>query len=286
MSENNELSPVRAGVGAARWIRGVLVGAVGLVAALAGTGCVATVGPEPVYVASSGAVYSDGDIAYADTVPADIYAYPTIVYGGVNVYWVNGYWYYPYAGRWAMYRSEPPFLYRQRVSWGYYGPNYYGGYYGGYYGTHHHGHYNSGHVNRGPGYQGPSRNRPDYGYQGPSRNRPDYRNDVPARPAPAPIRPSQTERGGSPVFRAPNRTPAPQGAPAPIVRPPNRVTPASAPTPRIMAPTPSAPRATPTMHAPTRVAPARSTPAPRAMPASRAPAMRSAPVQQRPTISR
>ncbi|AKT43131.1 hypothetical protein [Chondromyces crocatus] len=202
MSETIQLTPARAGVDAGRWLRGVLVGAVGIVVALVGTGCVATVGPEPVYVASTGGyVYSDGDVAYVDTVPADIYASPTVVYGGTNVYWVNGHWYYPYGGRWAYYRHEPPMLYRQRTAW--VGTP---GYYGRYYGTSHRGHYHPGYVYRGSsvGYHAPARPAPRY--QAPARPTPRYQ--APARPTPryqapaarTPSRPSPATR--APVYRS------------------------------------------------------------------------------------
>jgi hypothetical protein len=48
------------------------------------------------------------------TVPADIYAYPRAQYRGRNVYWVNGYWYYPNGSHWYYYRAEPPELVRHR----------------------------------------------------------------------------------------------------------------------------------------------------------------------------
>lgn len=63
---------------------------------------------------------------YATDVPPDIYAYPHVYYGDGYAYLVGDQWYYPYAGRWVVMRSEPPALYRYRVGYGR------GGYYGGY----------------------------------------------------------------------------------------------------------------------------------------------------------
>ena len=68
---------------------------------------------------------------YTDSVPADIYGYPHVYYDGGYAYLVGDQWYYPYAGRWVVLRSEPPALYQYRV--GYARGRYYGGYRGGYY---------------------------------------------------------------------------------------------------------------------------------------------------------
>lgn len=63
---------------------------------------------------------------YAGDVPPDIYAYPHVYYEGGYAYLVGDQWYYPYAGRWVVLRSEPPALYRYRI--GYANRGYYGGY--------------------------------------------------------------------------------------------------------------------------------------------------------------
>ena len=71
--------------GGARGALGAAVGLGALAALLLGaTGCTATVTPTPV------AVTYDAPVVEADVVPADIYAYPHVYYGGTAVYLVNG----------------------------------------------------------------------------------------------------------------------------------------------------------------------------------------------------
>jgi hypothetical protein len=53
------------------------------------------------------------DVAYA---PVNYAAYPSYVYDGANVYYIDGRWYRQDRGRWVYYRSEPPGLYRYRTS--------------------------------------------------------------------------------------------------------------------------------------------------------------------------
>jgi hypothetical protein len=53
-----------------------------------------------------------------ETVPvAEIDYYPSYVYGGTNVYLVDGSWYYRSGGRWVVYRREPRALASVRVSY-------------------------------------------------------------------------------------------------------------------------------------------------------------------------
>lgn len=87
---------------------------------LALTGC--AVEAEPPAVGGYATVY-------ATDVPPDVYAYPHVYYDGGYAYLVGDQWYYPYAGRWVVLRSEPPALYRYRVG---YGRGYYYGGYGRY----------------------------------------------------------------------------------------------------------------------------------------------------------
>lgn len=53
---------------------------------------------------------------YAGNVPPDIYAYPRVYYEGDYAYLVGNRWYYPSRQGWAVFRDEPPVLYRYRVS--------------------------------------------------------------------------------------------------------------------------------------------------------------------------
>lgn len=54
-------------------------------------------------------------MVYVQAPPAeDMGTYPTVVYGGVNVYYVGGLWYERGPRGWAYYRQEPPALGRQR----------------------------------------------------------------------------------------------------------------------------------------------------------------------------
>jgi hypothetical protein len=56
---------------------------------------------------------------YAQTVPANIYAYPHVWYEGGYAYLVGDRWFYPSSGGWVVLRGEPAPLYRFRA---YYGP--------------------------------------------------------------------------------------------------------------------------------------------------------------------
>lgn len=69
-------------------------------------------GAPPVVVASADV---DTDLVYDPNGPVDdIEGYPYVVYGGVNVYFVEGRWYRHGQGGWGYYRNEPPELGRQR----------------------------------------------------------------------------------------------------------------------------------------------------------------------------
>jgi hypothetical protein len=68
--------------------------------------------PPPLVVASANV---DDDLVYEPQAPVDdIEGYPFVVYGGVNVYFVDGRWYRHDRGRWGYFRNEPPELGRQR----------------------------------------------------------------------------------------------------------------------------------------------------------------------------
>jgi hypothetical protein len=68
---------------------------------------------------SSCTVRATEPVAYVETTAAPVYvdAYPSTVYDGRVVYYVNDRWMYRDGGRWAYYRSEPAPLqqYRQRT---------------------------------------------------------------------------------------------------------------------------------------------------------------------------
>jgi len=65
------------------------------------------VAPAPVEV--------DADLVYDAEPPVDdIEEYPSVVYGGVTVYFVGGRWYRRGPRGWAYFRNEPPELGRQR----------------------------------------------------------------------------------------------------------------------------------------------------------------------------
>jgi hypothetical protein len=68
----------------------------------AASGCVETVGPDPVY-------------AEAAYVPSDITTYPHTLYQGQIVYLVNDHWYYRNGSRWVYYQREPDVLVQQRA---------------------------------------------------------------------------------------------------------------------------------------------------------------------------
>jgi len=76
--------------------------AMGLCIAVAASafGCSATVTPLP----------GDYPVAYADTVPPGITAYPHTYYAGGNVYYVRGRWYRSTSRGWVYYRHTPPEL--------------------------------------------------------------------------------------------------------------------------------------------------------------------------------
>jgi hypothetical protein len=57
----------------------------------------------------------DAELVYDPDGPVDdIEGYPFVVYGGANVYFVEGRWYRHGQGGWGYYRNEPPELGRQR----------------------------------------------------------------------------------------------------------------------------------------------------------------------------
>jgi hypothetical protein len=59
-------------------------------------------------------------VVYVQDAPAvDIETYPSVLYGGVAVYYVGGHWYQRGPRGWAYYRQEPPELGHQREEhWG------------------------------------------------------------------------------------------------------------------------------------------------------------------------
>jgi hypothetical protein len=60
-------------------------------------------------------VEGDSEVVYGEAPPVvDIETYPTVMYGGVNVYYIDGRWYQRGSRGWGYYRQEPPELGRQR----------------------------------------------------------------------------------------------------------------------------------------------------------------------------
>ncbi len=77
-------------------------------------------------IEASPAVGGYGSGSY-ETVPADIYGYPRVPYGGGYAYLVGNHWYYPREGGWVLLRREPPELYRYRATYGQHAnPGYHG----------------------------------------------------------------------------------------------------------------------------------------------------------------
>ena len=95
-----------------------------LASALVTCGCAGGVYAEPASVGGqatiSGSVGYEDDLAYEGAQPiVDIEAYPFVVYGGANVYYVDGRWYRRGPRGWGYYRQEPQELGRQREErWG------------------------------------------------------------------------------------------------------------------------------------------------------------------------
>jgi hypothetical protein len=64
---------------------------------------------------AAGPTEVDGDLVYDPQPPvADIETYPSVMYGGVAVYFVGDRWYRRGPNGWGYFRSEPPELARQR----------------------------------------------------------------------------------------------------------------------------------------------------------------------------
>lgn len=80
-----------------------LAGIAGALLAVAGGGCVLHAHPEPV------------GYAEVTSAPADIEAYPSVVYDGRPTYLYQNRWYYRNGDRWGYYREEPPVLREHRV---------------------------------------------------------------------------------------------------------------------------------------------------------------------------
>jgi hypothetical protein len=92
--------------------------AIAMVGAM-GAGCTAEVAAEPVYAPAPPppAPVAEEDVVYDVEPPVvDIEAYPSVVYGGVTVYYVGGVWYRRGPNGWGRYRVEPPGLARVRVA--------------------------------------------------------------------------------------------------------------------------------------------------------------------------
>jgi hypothetical protein len=84
-----------------------------------GAGCYAGVYPELSLAggpsAVAGPVANEGDVVHAEEPPVvDIESYPSVLYGGVTVYYVGGRWYQRGPRGWAYYRQEPSELGRRR----------------------------------------------------------------------------------------------------------------------------------------------------------------------------
>ena len=80
-------------------------------AAVGATGCEVGYYQEPVYAEA------DAPVIWVEGPPVvDYDAYPVCVYGGTNVYFIDGRWYYrDHDERWAYYRNEPDDLGRWRA---------------------------------------------------------------------------------------------------------------------------------------------------------------------------
>lgn len=79
-------------------------------AAVGATGCEVGYYQEPVYAEA------DAPVIWVEGPPVvDYDAYPVCVYGGTNVYFIDGRWYYRDHDRWAYYRNEPDDLGRWRA---------------------------------------------------------------------------------------------------------------------------------------------------------------------------
>jgi hypothetical protein len=89
-----------------------------------GAGCAGRVYAGPANVEGpqvvAAPVQDDGAVVYVQDPPVvDIEAYPSVLYGGVSVYYVDGRWYQRGPRGWAYYRQEPAELGRQREEhWG------------------------------------------------------------------------------------------------------------------------------------------------------------------------
>lgn len=90
-----------------------------LLALGAAAGCAGGAYAEPANVEGQvvvvGPPQDEGSVVYVEEAPVvDIETYPTVVYGGVNVYYVEGRWYQRGPRGWGYYREEPRELGRQR----------------------------------------------------------------------------------------------------------------------------------------------------------------------------
>jgi hypothetical protein len=92
--------------------------AIAIVGAMA-AGCTAQVTEDPAYAPAPPppAPAAEEDVIYDVEPPvADIELYPSVVYGGVSVYYVGGVWYRRGPNGWGRYSVEPPGLARVRVA--------------------------------------------------------------------------------------------------------------------------------------------------------------------------
>lgn len=86
------------------------IAALAAACALAGAGCEATITPAAPAFAFEGSL-----VAPATIVPADVWAYPRVYFGGSYAYLVNGAWYQETPRGWVVYRREPVELFRART---------------------------------------------------------------------------------------------------------------------------------------------------------------------------
>jgi len=78
-------------------------------------GCTGGVYARSPNVEGTVVVEDDSEVEYVETPPVvDIESYPVVVYGGVDVYYVEGRWYHRGPRGWGYYRQEPAELGRQR----------------------------------------------------------------------------------------------------------------------------------------------------------------------------
>jgi hypothetical protein len=81
----------------------------------AAVGCTGGLYARSPNVEGAPVVQGDSEVAYGEAPPVvDIETYPSVTYGGADVYYVDGRWYQRGPRGWSYYRQEPPELGSQR----------------------------------------------------------------------------------------------------------------------------------------------------------------------------